>query len=621
MDTFLSLLLHQAGKHPNLPALRTKRMGIWDVTSWVQARDQVSVLAQMLSQQGIGAGAQFGIFGPNHADMYLGYLAAHSLGGIVVPIGSNTFGEELRQQLHSADVEHILAFEQQHVDALLECGQTCVKKIFFINRRGMENYTQPELMSLPVALEGIEASSAFLEQLEGQRDPEETATILFTSGTSGTGRSERPVELSHSALIATASNIAQREKITAKDDLMAYLPLSVSSDFLFSYSLAMATGCTMNCPESDDTVLENMQEIGPSILFGPPYVYKYIYTHASNRIESARTLDTRIYKAALRAVMTVASHRAEGERGSIVDQLLFMFARITTFSPFCNIYGLSRLRLALTGGDAIAPDVFNFFRAIGVDLRETYGQVEGCACVTMQSSEDRNSDSVGLPLDDTEVRIEGGEIWFRGSGQMKGIYKNPEATAESIKDGWVRTHDAGHLDDQGRLHVHGQIARMGKLNGGGAFAPDLLETRLRSSEYIKQALVVGDSREYPVAIVTVDGTITRTWADRRSLRYTGYADLSAHASVQEMVREYLQTVNERLAEDPETSGMQLRRFAILNREFAASAGEVTPTRKVRCREVEEKHRGLIDALYSDALEYTYTDPVDEESYTVPLGNV
>lgn len=618
MDTFLALLLNQARKNPDLPALRTKRMGIWHTTTWAQARDQVSALAQVLDQQGVGAGTPFGVFGPNRTEMYLTYLAVHSLGGIVVPIDSNSFGEDLRRQVHSTDIEHILAFEQQHVDALLECGQTGVKRIFYINRRGMENYTQPELMSLPENLEGVEASAAFLEQLEGKRDLEETATVLLTSGT---GRPERPVELSHGALISTARNIAQREAITPKDSLLAYLPLSVCSDFLFSYSLAMATGCTVNCPESDDTVLENMQEIGPTILFGPPYVYKYIYTHASNRIESARTFDTKIYKAALRSVMTVASRRAEGGKATFADWLRFMLARITTFSPFCNIYGLSRLRLALTGGDAIAPDVFNFFRAIGIDLRETYGQVEGCACVTMQSSGDWNSDSVGLPLDGTEVRIEDGEIWFRGPGQMKGIYKNPEATAESIRDGWVRTHDAGHLDDQGRLHVHGQISRMGKLNGGGTFAPDMLETRLRSSEYIKQAIVVGDGRDYPVAIVTVDGTITRTWADRRSLRYTGYADLSAHASVQEMVRESIQKVNGRLAEDPETAGMQFRRFAILNREFMASAGEVTPTRKLRCREVEEKHRGLVEALYSDALEYTYTDPVDEESYTVPLGNV
>ena len=618
MDTFLALLLNQARKNPDLPALRTKQLGIWDTTTWAQARDRVSLLAQVLSEQGVEAGTPFGVFGPNRTEMYLTYLAVHSLGGIVVPIDSNTFGEELKRQTHSADVEHILAFEQQHVDALLECGQTCVKRIFYVNRRGMENYAQPELMSLPESLGNTKASAAFLEQLEGQRDSGETAAILHTSGS---GRSERPVELSHGALISTARSIARRETITPKDSLLAYLPLSVSSDFLFSYALTMVSGCTMNCPESDDTVLENMQEIGPTLLFGPPYVYKYIYTHASNRIESAKTLDTKIYKAALRAVMTVASHRAAGSKGSVMDWLLFMFARATTFSPFCNIYGLSRLRLALTGGDAIAPDVFHFFRAIGIDLRETYGQVEGCACVTMQSAEDWNSDSVGQPLDDTELRIQDGEIWFRGPGQMKGIYKDPEATEESIKDGWVRTHDAGHLDDQGRLHVRGPIARMGKLKSGDSFTPDALETQLRSSEYIKQAIVFGAGRESSVAIVTVDGTITRTWADRRSLRYTGYADLSAHASVQEMVREYIQKTNERLAEDPETSGMQVRRFAILNREFAASAGEVTPTRKLRCHEVEEKHRGLIEALYSDALEYTYTDPTDGESYTLPLGNV
>lgn len=618
MNTFLSLLLDQARKNPNLPALRTKRLGVWEVTSWAQARDRASILAQAMRKQGIQAGSKFGVFGPNHGDMYVAYLAAHSLGAVVVPIGTNTFGEDLKVQVHGADVESILAFEQQHVDALLECEQTCVKKIFYINNRGMASYSQPELMPLPAVVAGIEASTDFLEQLDDQRDPDETALILFTSGT---GRSERPIELSHGALIATARSITQREGVTQKDELMAYLPLSVSSDVLFSYALTMVSGCTMNCPESDDTVLENMQEIGPSILYGPSYVYKYIFTHASNRIESATSLDTKLYKAALRAVMKVAEHWAEGQRGSILDWLRFMLARITTFSPFCNIYGLSRLRLALSGGDALPPAVFNFFRAIGIDLRETYGQVEGCACVTMQSSEDWNSDSVGLPLGDAEVRIEHGEIWFRGPGQMKGIYNNPEATAESIKEGWVRTHDSGHLDDEGRLHVHGQIARMGTLNGGGTLAPDMVESRLRSSEYIKQAIVVGDGRDYPVAVVAVDGTITRTWADRRNLRYTGYADLSAHAAVQELVRECVQKINERLATDPETSGMQVRRFGIMNREFMASAGEVTATRKLRCHEIEAKHGGLINALYSEAVEYTYTDAADQRSYTLPLGNV
>ena len=402
---------------------------------------------------------------------------------------------------------------------------------------------------------------------------------------------------------------------------MAYLPLSVASDVLFSYSLSMLTGCSLNCPESEDTVLVNMQEIGPSILYGPPYVYKYIFTHAGNRIESARTLDTKIYKAALRVVLHVGAVKARGGTPSLLAQILYMLARITTFSPFCNIYGLSKLRLALTGGDALPPEVFNFFRSIGVDLRETYGLVEGCACVTLQAPDDWNSDSVGQPLDDTELRIEHDEIWFRGPGQMKGFYNNPEATAECMKDGWVRTGDAGYLDDQGRLHVHGAISRLGTLSGGTRFMPEMAERHLRSFEYIKQAIVLGDGREYPIAIVTLDGIITRTWADRRNLRYTGYADLSAHSNVQELVREYIAKVNERLLADSETKSMQIRRFAILNREFLPTTGEMTGTRKLRGKEVMAKHAGLVEALYSDMLEYTYTDPADNLSYTLPLGNV
>ena len=618
MDTLLSLLLGHTDKYGKLPAMRHKQLGIWEITSWEEAGERISVLSQGLSKQGVGEGVHLGVCGPNCRDMYLGYLAAQSLGAVPVPISTNAFGEDLRNQVHGADVEVVLAMEQQQVDALLECGQTCIRKIFYMNSRGMGAYEQPELEELDTILEGIEPSFEYLRQLEGQRNPEETAVILFTSGT---GRPERPIELSHKALIATARSIVQREAITEKDDLMAYLPLSVASDFLFSYVLSMVSGCTMNCPESDDTVLQNMQEIGPSILYGPSYVYKYIYTHASNRIESATTLDTRLYKFALRAVMAVAERWAKGEPASLADRLRLLFARITTFSPFCNIYGLSRVRLALSGGDMLAPDVFHFFRVIGIDLRETYGQVEGCACITMQSSEDWSSDSVGQPLGETEVRIEQGEIWFRSPGQMKGVYNNPEATGDSIKDGWVRTRDAGHLDDWGRLHVRGQLARMGHMNSGDTLMPDMLESRLRSSEYIKQAIVFGVDRDYPAVIVTIDGTITRTWADRRNLRYTGYADLSAHPAVQELMRECLQKANTHLAEAADTSAMQIRRFAILNREFMAAAGEVTSTRKLRCHEVEEKHQGLMNALYSDELEYTYTDAMDEQSYTIPLRNV
>ena len=265
--------------------------------------------------------------------------------------------------------------------------------------------------------------------------------------------------------------------------------------------------------------------------------------------------------------------------------------------------------------------MFNFFRSIGVDLRETYGLVEGCACVTLQAPDDWNSDSVGQPLDDTELRIEHGEIWFRGPGQMKGFYNDPAATAESMQDGWVRTGDAGYLDELGRLHVHGACSRLGTLSGGTQFMPELAERHLRSSEYIKQAIVLGDGREYPVAIVTLDGTIARTWADRRNLRYTGYADLSTHPEVQELVREYMAEANTRLQQDPETAGMQIRRFAVLNREFLPAAGEITGTRKLRGKAIMTKHAGLAEALYSDALEYTYTDPADNLSYTLPVGNV
>ena len=377
----------------------------------------------------------------------------------------------------------------------------------------------------------------------------------------------------------------------------------------------------MNCPESDDTVLENIQEIGPSILYGPSYVYKYIHAHAANRVESSTDMDSRLYNRALRIVMRAAQYRVDGKAVPPVTWLRSKFALLTTFAPVRNVYGLSRVRLALCGGEAIPPKVFLFFRAIGIELRETYGLAEGCGCVTLQSDEDWNSDSVGQPIDGTELRVDNGEIWFRGPGQMRGIYKNPDATAERIKDGWVRTGDAGEIDAEGRLHVRGQIARSGKLRDGSPFEPHRAELHLHSSEYIKQALVAGDGRDYPAAIITIDGTICRTWADRRNLRYTGYADLAVHSELRELVRACLENVNALLAEEGGESGLQLRRFAIMNREFMASAGELTATRKLRWTEIAERHQGLIEALYGGAMEYTYTDPADNRSYTLSLDDV
>ena len=621
MDTFPTLLLEQARKLPDAPAIRSKKLGVWQVTTWSEARDRVAVLAGGLQARGVGEGTKFGVFGPNSTDLYLTYLAVQSLGAVPVPIGTNTYGPSLRRLVDAAEVDMILASEQQHVDALLECGQERVREIIYIDPRGMAGYRQQGLVEFKDVLAG--AAPADLEQLAARRGPDDTAAIVLTSGST---RWERPVELSHAGLIATAARVARRGGIAAGDELMAYLPLEVPSDLLFSFSLALVTGGRMNCPESDDTVLQNMQEIGPTVLYAPSYVYKYIFSNASNRIESATDLDAVIYKSALRSVMKVAAGWSAGHRSSLLDHLRFWFARATTFGPFCNVYGLSRLRLALSGGDALSPEVFRFFRAIGIDLREIYGLAEGSACVTMQAAEDWNSDSVGQPLDDIELRIENGEIWFRGPGRMKGFYGDPEATAESLQDGWVRTHDAGRLDDQGRLHVLGQVPRRGRLRRDAefipnVFLPNVVESELRSSEHIKQAYVHGDGHEHLVALLTIDGDITRTWADRRNLRYTGYQDLSMHPSVQELVREQVQRVNEKLAQRPDFKNIGIRRFAVFHREFHASAGEVTTTRKLRTYAIQEKYQGLLEALYSDALEYTYTDPSDGQAYTQPLGNV
>lgn len=617
MTTFPSLLLKQAQRIPNEPAIRSKGYGIWRVTTWKEAEEKTARLAGALQHLGVSKGDRVGVFWPNSTEAYLAYLAAQSLGAIPVPIGSNTYGEELKDLLQSVEVSYALAEGQQQVDALLECGQTCVRQILYADNRGMGEYRQSGLHLLSKLLD--EAASLDLATLADGIQEQDTAMIVSSSGTHKT---ERAIELSHASLIRTAQSLAERGSIRDRDELMAYLPLSVVSDVLFSFALCLTSGCRLNCPESEDTVLQNMQEIGPTVLYAPSYVYKYIFANASNRIESATDFDAAVYKFSLRSVMKVARHRRDGASYNMVDRLRFWFARATTFGPFCNVYGLSKLRLAISGGEPIPPDVFQFFRAIGIDLRETYGLAEGCGCVTIQDREDYNSDSVGRPLGDTEIRIEEGEIWFRGPGCMTGVYGQPELSEEYLKDGWVRTHDIGHLDSEGRLHVEGQVSRQQALGDGTTSMPNLSESELCSSEHVKFAYVHGDEEhDHLVAVMAINGVITRTWADRRSLRYVGYSDLATHPEVRELMREQVVRANERLAGSPNFPAAGIRRFALMNREFMASAGEVTATRKLRSYVVRQKYQGLIDALFTHQTEYTLTDSVDGREYVVPLENV
>ncbi len=617
METFLSLLLDLAKSDPGRPFIRAKKQGVWHVTSRLQALERASTLAQALEKRGVNAGDRIGVFGPNSDQMYLAYLAVQSLGAIPVPISNNAYGESLRMVVDGTGMNRVLTMGQQHVDALLECGQQSVRETIYVSARGMDTYDQPDLAWADQVMEGISPDIGKLEEWANLRNPDETAVLCMSSGAADV---PQMIELSHSALIKTAQAIASRGKVTAKDELMAYLPLGFSSDFLFSFSLALASGACMNCPESDDTVLGNIQEIGPTVLFGPSYVYKYIYAHAANRVESETDFGGRAFHWAMRKVMAVAESWAEKKRPSLWAMLLRFLALGTIFKPYLNVYGFTRLRLALSGGTPVPFAVMKFFHAIGVDLRETYGLAEGSCCLTIQGRRDWVHGAVGQSLDGVELDLRNNEIWFRGPGQMKGIYNDPETTAAQTVDGWTRTYDAGVLDDAGRLHLRGRTKRMGEVDGA-VFSADYMEALLKSSEYIRQAAVFGHGREYPVAVIAVDGNITRTWADRNNLRYTGFADLSAHPEVKAMVRSSLQEINDTVQSNPGMAAAPVRRFALLNRSFMASEGEVTETRKVRWNEFAERHAGLLDALYGGATEYTYTDHADGRSYTLLLGDV
>jgi long-chain acyl-CoA synthetase len=601
-DTFPKLLLHHARVRPEHPAIREKDLGIWQTWTWQRFAEEVRSLACGLAAQGFKRGDHLAIVGDNRPRIYAAMCAAQCLGGIAVPLYQDAVAAEMAFPIQNAVITHAVAEDQEQVDKLLEILPQCpsLERIYYDEPRGLRHYTQPQLMScdklVEIGRESYRRDPAFFEAEIAKGAGTDTAAMFFTSGTTGVAKG---VVLTHHSLIDRARAAAEMEGLNDTDVVLAYLPPAWIGQNIFSYAQPFVTGYCICCPESAETVMSDMREIGPTYYFAPPRVLEALLTQVSIRMEDASALKRSLYRYFMDVARRVGGAILDGRPVSTFDRLRYRLGDALIYGPLRNVLGMSRVRVAYTAGEAIGPDLFRFYRSIGINLKQLYGSTETCVFVCVQPDGQVKADTVGPAVKGVELSFTPErELLIRSPGLFKEYYKNPEATAES-KDaqGWFHTGDAGYFDADGHLKIIDRVKDVGQLADGALFAPKYLENKLKFFPYIKEAVTFGHGRDRVCAFINMDMEAVGNWAEKRNLPYAGYVDLASRDEVYDLVRECIERVNADLAAEPEIAGSQIHRFLILHKELDADDGELTRTRKVRRLHVGEKYAELVNALY------------------------
>ena len=603
LDTFPRLLIQHAQARGGKPAMREKDLGIWQCWTWNDVAEEVRALACGLAEIGFRRGENLAIVGENRPRMYMMMTAVQCLGGVPVPLYQDAVASEMLFALLDAEIRFVFVENQEQVDKLLEIQDQLpqLEHVLFDDPRGMRHYTQPfihnirELMAMGRIHNRNHPALLSIEIDAGH--PDDVSVMLYTSGTTG---KPKGVCLTHHAFISAARGGADFDRLTADEDILSYLPMAWVGDHLFSFAQAMVTGFTINCPESAETVMTDLREIGPSYYFAPPRVFENLLTQVMIRMEDASVIKQKMFHYFMAVARRSGAQILDGQPVSFADRLLYALGKVFVFGPLKNVLGMSRIRVAYTAGAAIGPDLFRFYRSIGINLKQLYGQTETCAYVCLQPDGQIKFDSVGKPAPGVEVRIaDNGEILVKGPMLLKEYYKRPDATAEAINaDGYFMTGDAGIFDDDGHLKIIDRAKDVGKLANGAMYAPNYIENKLKFFPYIKEAVVFGDHREMVCAFINIDIGAVGNWAERRGLAYSGYTDLAAKPEVYGLIQECIEQVNGELVGEGALADSQIHRFLILHKELDPDDDELTRTRKVRRNFVAEKYAVLIEALYN-----------------------
>ncbi|WP_338846383.1 AMP-binding protein [Massilia sp. W12] len=597
---FPLLLQQHAQNRPQHPAFREKDLGIWQTWNWRQVWEQVQVFAAGLAQLGFARGMNLAIIGDNRPRLYWAMSAAQLLGGVPVPLYQDAPAADLEYVLQNAEISFAIAEDQEQVDKLLESGAN-LRLIAYDNPRGMRHYQQNSVMDLQRVLQigqdFLQQQPNFIKDKLAAIQSDDVALMLYTSGTTG---KPKGVCQTHASLLAAAKGGVSFDRLSADEDILSYLPMAWVGDSLFSFAQAIYAGFTVNCPESGETVSADMREIGPTYYFAPPRVFENMLTNVMIRMEDAGWIKRRLFQHFLNLAKQVGADILDGKPVGLLDRVHYGLGNLLIYGPLKNVLGLSRVRVAYTAGAAIGPDLFRFYRSLGVNLKQLYGATETCAYVCLQPDGKIKFDSVGVQAPGVQVKLgEHGEVLVKSAAMLKEYYKRPDATAEVFDaEGWFRTGDAGMFDADGHLKIIDRAADVGALQNGVMFAPNYVENKLKFFPYIKEAVCFGNGYDKVCAFINIDLPAVGNWAERRGISYAGYADLAGRAEVYQLIADCISQVNRDLQQEGAMAALQVKRFLILHKELDPDDDELTRTRKVRRRFIAEKYGVLVEALYA-----------------------
>ena len=621
LDTFPKYLVLNAKRFASSPAMRFKEFGIWQSWSWSQQFDEVRALAIGLSKLGLQRGDKVAIIGANRPRLYWTFAAVQSLGGVPVPVYADAVAEEMAYVLDHAGVRFAVVQDQEQVDKVRSFADRipALTDLIYDEERGLRDYDHAGLH----AFAAVQAAG----RAELARDPavgagwersieagsgEDVSVILYTSGT--TGRS-KGVMIKAGAAVKAALDTATFDRLSEKDSVLAYLPLAWVGEHYFNYAQGYVSGFCINCPESPETVPQDLREIGPTFYFAPPRVFEGLLTMVTIRMEDASRLKRRMFHHYIEVARRYGERILEGRPVPLSGRIAYAIGNLLVYGPLKNVLGMSNIRVAYTAGEAIGTELFSFFRSLGINLKQLYGQTEAFLYVTVQKDGAVRADTVGPAAPNVDIRIaEDGEVLFRSPGMFTGYYKEDDKTAETVTpDGYVKTGDAGFFDADGQLKIIDRAKDVGKLASGALFAPKYVENKLKFFPNIKEAVAFGNGRDFCAVFLNIDLSAVGNWAERNNIAYASYQELAGHPEVYRIVAEQVEETNRRLSEEPMMAASQVRRFLILHKELDADDGELTRTQKVRRSFIAERYGDLIEALYDGSTEkYVSTEVTYED---------
>jgi long-chain acyl-CoA synthetase len=610
--TLIRILARNAELLGQRVAMREKHLGIWQETSWSQLFDETLACAAGMEHLGFGPEDALLVLGDNRPRLYMGMLAAGMLGGYAMPVYPDATQDEIRHFMHEAHVRFVLAEDQEQVDKMLDLGDQDkpIEHIIYDEPRGLGSYPNPGLVSwdklLTIGADRLRTEPKLRNDLIERSQPDGPAVFVHSSGTTG---KPKGVVLSHRNLLAGVGNAHRGGAFTFGETILAYLPMAWVGDFAITVGAGIAMHFTISIPERQETVLHDLREVAPTFYLAAPRSWDNMLTTIQVRMEDSTPLKKWLYDVFMNSALAAERRKLEGKQPGLKEHLMRQLGEWLIFGPIKDQLGLTRLRSAFTGGEAIGEDTFVFYRALGVKLRQFYGQTESSAFNALQDAEEVRLHTVGRPLPGVEVKIgDNGEIMVRSGSVFSGYYKLEKATQEALVDGWLRTGDAGYVEPDGHMVVLGRLSEVVHTAQGERYIPNYIENRLKFSPYIKDVAVLGSGRNTLAAIICIDKETVGHWAEVRGISYMSYADLSQKSEVMQLIATAVQRVNSILPD-----GLKLRHFVLLHKEFDPDDGEITRTRKLRRNVVEERYAPIINAIYGGQKTVTMKARITYES--------